>query len=69
LAGSGVPFLVVLGTNVFRWWCGGGGGGGGGSGSGAFFLSTRGHAACFLFELLGLGQAVCLTLGEARSLL
>jgi hypothetical protein len=52
LAGSGVPFLVVLGTNVFRWWCGGGGGGGGGSGSGAFFLSTRGHAACFLFELL-----------------
>jgi len=25
------------------------------------------HAACFLFEVLGLGQALCLTLGSYRQ--
>ena len=60
LTGSGVPFLVVLGTNVFRWRCGGGGSG--------FNRRLRENAACFLFELLGLGQAVCLTLGTFSTI-
>ena len=65
LTGSGVPLLVVLGTNVFRWRCGGGGGGGDSRG---FNRRLRENAACFLFELLGLGQAVCLTLGTFSTI-